>query len=228
MGVDGAQMAAGLGMKQSQPVSKLCSPVPGPALAVLTSNPPLGLRSGQDTGVEDGGRSRGSSWGWEAPAAPAGPRVGTSACGLRCRPGDAGVLGSETRLQDRLLQLSLPGNPLQPCIHSAGTDCAETVSGFSSVQSLRRVRLFVTPRTAARQGSLSITNSWSLLKFKSIESVMPSNHLIPSPPAFSLSRHQGLFQGVTSSHQLAEGLESHGPVLRVVHGVAKSRRRLRG
>ena len=56
---------------------------------------------------------------------------------------------------------------------------------------------------------------------------MPSSHLIPSPPAFSLSRHRGLFQGVSSSHQVAEGLESHGPVLRVVHGVAKSRRRLR-
>ena len=49
---------------------------------------------------------------------------------------------------------------------------------FSSVQSLSHVRLFVTPRTAARQASLSITNSWSLLKLMSIESVMPSNHLI--------------------------------------------------
>ena len=41
-----------------------------------------------------------------------------------------------------------------------------------------RVWLFVTPRTAARQASLFITNSWSLLKLMSIESVMPSNHLI--------------------------------------------------
>ena len=49
---------------------------------------------------------------------------------------------------------------------------------FSSVQSLSCVQLFVTPRTAARQASLSITNSWSLLKLMSIESVMPSNHLI--------------------------------------------------
>ena len=65
------------------------------------------------------------------------------------------------------------------------------------VQSLSRVRLFVTPWTAARQVSLSITNSWSLLKIMSIESVMPSNHLIlsfPSPPAFNLTQHQGLFQ----------------------------------
>ena len=49
---------------------------------------------------------------------------------------------------------------------------------FSSVQSVSHVQLFVTPWTAAHQASLSITNSWSLLKLMSIESVMPSNHLI--------------------------------------------------
>ena len=49
---------------------------------------------------------------------------------------------------------------------------------FSSVQSLSRVWLFATPWTAACQASLFITNSWSLLKLMSIESVMPSNHLI--------------------------------------------------
>ena len=49
---------------------------------------------------------------------------------------------------------------------------------FSSVQSSSHVQLFVTPWTAAYQVFLSITNSWSLLKHKSIESVMPSNHLI--------------------------------------------------
>ena len=49
---------------------------------------------------------------------------------------------------------------------------------FSSVQSLSCVRLFATPWTAAREASLSITNFLSLLKLKSIESVMPSNHLI--------------------------------------------------
>ena len=48
----------------------------------------------------------------------------------------------------------------------------------NSVQSLTCVQLFVTPWTAARQASLSITNSWSLPKLTSIESVMPSNHLI--------------------------------------------------
>ena len=49
---------------------------------------------------------------------------------------------------------------------------------FSSVQLLGCVQLFVTPWTAACQGSLSITNSRSLLKLMSIESVMSSNHLI--------------------------------------------------
>ena len=52
-------------------------------------------------------------------------------------------------------------------------------SGFSSVQSLSHVRLFVTPWTVAHQASLSITNSQSMLNLRSIESVMPSNHLIP-------------------------------------------------
>ena len=49
---------------------------------------------------------------------------------------------------------------------------------FRSVQSLSHVRLFATPWIAARQASLSITNSWSLLKLISFESVMSSNHLI--------------------------------------------------
>ena len=55
-----------------------------------------------------------------------------------------------------------------------------------SVQSLSHVQLFVTPWNAARQASLSITNSWSLHKLMSIESVMPSNHLILCYPLFLL------------------------------------------
>ena len=53
---------------------------------------------------------------------------------------------------------------------------------FSSVQSLSRVRLFATPWTAARQASLSITNSRSSLRLTSIELVMPSSHLILCRP----------------------------------------------
>ena len=56
----------------------------------------------------------------------------------------------------------------------------------SSVQSLSRVRLFATPWTAARQASLSITNSWSSLRLTSIESVMPSSHLILCRPLLLL------------------------------------------
>ena len=61
-----------------------------------------------------------------------------------------------------------------------------SISQFSSVQSLSRVRLFETPWTAALQASLSITNSRSLLKLMSIESVMPSNHLILCRPLLLL------------------------------------------
>ena len=57
---------------------------------------------------------------------------------------------------------------------------------FSSVQSLSRVRLFATPRIAARQASLSITNSRSSLTLASIESVMPSSHLILGRPLLLL------------------------------------------
>ena len=58
----------------------------------------------------------------------------------------------------------------------------ETNTTFSSVQSLSRVQLFVTPWTAARQASLSITNSRSSLKLTSIKLVMPSSHLILCHP----------------------------------------------
>ena len=75
-----------------------------------------------------------------------------------------------------------PVNPKgnQPWIFIGRTD------QFSSVQLLSRVRLFATPWTAARQASLSITNSQSLLKLMPIELVMPSNHLILCHPLLLL------------------------------------------
>ena len=79
-----------------------------------------------------------------------------------------------------------------------------------SVQLLSRVWLFVTPWTAARQASLSITSSRSLPKFMSIESVMPFNHLILCHPLLllpSIFPHQGLFKWVSSLHQMAKVLE---------------------
>ena len=78
------------------------------------------------------------------------------------------------------------------------------------VKSLSRVRLFVTPWTAARQASLSITNSRSLLKLMPIESVMPSSRLIlcrplllllPLPPSI------GVFSNESTLHEVAKVLE---------------------
>ena len=62
----------------------------------------------------------------------------------------------------------------------------QSSSAYSSVQSLSRVRLFLTPWTAARQASLSITNSRSSLRLTSIELVIPSSHLILCRPLLFL------------------------------------------
>ena len=76
------------------------------------------------------------------------------------------------------------------------------------VQLQSSVPVFATPWTAAGQPSLPFTISWSLLKITSFATVMLSNHLIlchpPSPFAFHLSHHQGLFQWVGFSHQVAK------------------------
>ena len=77
---------------------------------------------------------------------------------------------------------------------------------FSSVQFLNCVRLFATPWTAARQAFLSITNSQSLLKLKSIESVMPSNHLILCCPLLLLPSIIRVF----SNESVASGGQSTG------------------
>ena len=79
-----------------------------------------------------------------------------------------------------------------------------------AVQSPSHIWILLTPWTAARQASLSFTISQSLLKFMSIESVILflSQPLPPTSPfAFNLSQHQGLFQWVGSSHQMAKVLE---------------------
>ena len=88
--------------------------------------------------------------------------------------------------------------------------CQSLCVQFSSVQSLSRVRLFATPWIAARQASLSITNCRCSLRRTSIESVMPSSHLIlssPSPPASNPSQHQSLFEWVNSLHEVAKVLQ---------------------
>ena len=71
---------------------------------------------------------------------------------------------------------------------------------FSSVQSLSCVWLLVTAWTAAHQASLSITNSWSLLKLMSIELMMPSNHFIPLLFLPSIFRSISIFSNESVLH----------------------------
>ena len=78
------------------------------------------------------------------------------------------------------------GNPRKPESQRPQSQCSVMIVGFTSVQLLSCVRLFVTPWTAACQASLSITNSRSLPKLTSIELVMPSNHLILCCPLLLL------------------------------------------
>ena len=90
-------------------------------------------------------------------------------------------------------------------------DAWEFTHSISSLKSPQCVWLFMTPWTVAGQASLSITTSGSLLKLivhRVDDAIQPSHPLSsPSPPAFNLSHHQGLFQWVTSSHQVAKVLE---------------------
>ena len=82
---------------------------------------------------------------------------------------------------------------------------------LSPVQLFSCVRLFATPWTASCQTSLSITNSWSLLKLMSMELVMPSNHLILCQPLLLLlsifPSNRVFSKWVNSSHQVAKVLE---------------------
>ena len=89
------------------------------------------------------------------------------------------------------------------CFYQLSTS---SLYSFSSVQLLS----CVWPHELQHTRPPCLTNSWSLPKLMSIESVMPSNHLIlssPSPPVFNLSQHQGLFQWVSSLHQVAKVLK---------------------
>ena len=86
--------------------------------------------------------------------------------------------------------------------------CAKSLQ-FSSVQSLSGVWLFATPWNAARQASLSITNSRTPTHVHWVgDAIQPSHPLSsPSTPALNLSQHQDLFKWVSSSHQVAKVLE---------------------
>ena len=108
---------------------------------------------------------------------------------IGCRPQEGNCSCGLMLLKKPTLALKLTPYPFPSQMPSRHKDPV--------VQLLSHVRLFVTQWTAACQASVSFTVSWSLLKLMSIESVMPSSHLIlspPSPSAFKLSQHQSLFQ----------------------------------
>ena len=91
-----------------------------------------------------------------------------------------------------------------------GVHARWTGQSVSSSQSLSCVRLFATPWIAARQASLSNTNSRSLSTHVHwvSDAIQPSHPLSsPSPLALNLSQHQGLFKWVSSSHQVPKVLE---------------------
>ena len=86
----------------------------------------------------------------------------------------------------QVLQAYLIFSSFQSCSQHFSEEPWLVLLGFSSVQLLSHVWLLATPWIAARQASLSITSSWSSLKLTSIESVMPSSHLILCRPLFLL------------------------------------------
>ena len=85
------------------------------------------------------------------------------------------------------------------------------MASLQSVQSLSRVRLFMTPWVAACQASLSITNSWNLLKLMSIVLVMPSNHLIPFCPLLLLPSIVPNIKWELTQKKLLEYKTQHNP-----------------
>ena len=96
-------------------------------------------------------------------------------------------------------------NKVEVCIHPGTCEC-----GIVVVQLLGRAQLSVTPWTVAHQASLSFTvPELSQTHVHQVgDAIQPSHPLLfPSPPAFNLSQHQGLFQWVSSLHQVAKVLE---------------------
>ena len=121
---------------------------------------------------------------WDSPGKNTG-------LGLHTHPGIEPMSSAATAVQADSLPLSHEGSPPLTLLHLIRKQVLQILPHIT-VQLLSHVQLFVTLWIAARQASLSITNSWSVLKLISTESVMPSNHLIPSPAACNLSQHQGL------------------------------------
>ena len=143
---------------------------PAPSLDSLWPHPFLflGLARTLSSSASRHPRARDSWTPWvQAVASSGDPELAASSCDLLClRP----LLLSFFSLKEMFIYWL----------------CWVFYAQFSSVQSLSHVRLFATPWTAARQASLSIANSRSLLRLMSIESVMPSNHLILCCPLLLL------------------------------------------
>ena len=97
-------------------------------------------------------------------------------------------VGNDNPLQYSCLENSMDRGAWWATVHGMAKELDMTghTQDISSVQSLSCVLFFATPWTAAHQASLSITNSWSLLKLMSIKLVMPSNHLILCRPLLLL------------------------------------------
>ena len=109
-------------------------------------------------------------------------------------------------LSDRPVKVD--SDQIETLIESNWESSIETYT-FSSVQSFSCVRLFATPWTIAHQASLSITNSRTQTHVHWVRDAIQPSHSLSSlsPPALNLSQHQGLFQWVSSSYQMAKGLE---------------------
>ena len=108
----------------------------------------------------------------------------------------------------QLSYLKSPQMTLLKCCSQYVSKVGKLSSGqFNSVQSLSRVRLFVTPWTTARQTSLSITNTWGLFKLICIELVVPSNHLILCSPLLLLS---SIFPSTSGSFPVSQFFASAG------------------
>ena len=128
-------------------------------------------------------------------------------CPALCDSMDCRLLGFSVHgiLQARILEwVSMPSSreSFQPRIQPASLLSPTLAGGFFTIsatwetQLLSHVCLFANPWTTAHQASLSLTNSQSLLKLMSIELVIQPSHPLssPSPSAFNLFQHQGLFQ----------------------------------
>ena len=117
---------------------------------------------------------------------------------LRCADDASLMTESEEELKRLLMKVKEENEKVSLKLNLQKTKIRAS-GPISSVQSLSRVQLFATPWTAARQASLSITNSQSSPRLTSIESVMPSSHLIlchpllllpPIPPRLDLCKNE--------------------------------------